>query len=66
MGLGHTIVIKAPVRIPNFFDLIPMGNVGEGVEDYSLWRKGGGMNLPSTAETPLGLPKGIHIFQPRK
>lgn len=66
VGLGHTIVIKAPVRIPNFFDLIPMGNVGEGVEDYSLWRKGGGMNLPSTAETPLGLPKGIHIFQPRK
>lgn len=65
VGLGHTIVIKSPIKMPNFFDLIPGGNVGEGVEDYSLWRKGGGMNLPSTAETPLGLPTGIHIFKPK-
>jgi len=64
-GIGHTITIRAPVRIPNFFDLIPKGNVGEGVEDYSLWRKGGGMKLPVSGNTPEGLPTGMYQFNPK-
>jgi hypothetical protein len=38
----------------------------EGTVDYALWRKRGGMTLPSAAETPTGLSTSIRIFRPTK
>jgi hypothetical protein len=42
------------------------GPKGEGTNNYSLWRKKGGMSLPVSGDTPEGLPAGIRIFKPKK
>jgi hypothetical protein len=37
----------------------------EGTNEYALWRKGGGIRLPSSHETPKGLSPGMHVFTPQ-
>lgn len=39
------------------------GPRGEGTNDYSLWRKKGGISIPSSAETPKGLSSGLRKFR---
>ena len=41
------------------------GPIGEGTNAYALWRKAGGIRLPSTGDTPSGLSSGMHRFTPQ-
>ena len=40
------------------------GAKNEGTNDYALWRKQGGITLPTAAETPSGLPSAMRVFIP--
>lgn len=44
---------------------IPRGAVFEGTNGYSLWRKGGGLKIPISANTPKGLPASMTKFTPK-
>lgn len=37
----------------------------EGTKDYALWRKTGGITLPTSANTPEGWPDSFTIFSPK-
>jgi len=37
----------------------------EGTSEYALWRKAGGLVLPTAAETPSGLTEGMCVFKPK-
>ncbi|QRK11022.1 hypothetical protein JQX13_13685 [Archangium violaceum] len=50
---------------PGLADGLFSGAVKEGTSGYSLWRKAGGIELPSTGQTPEGLSAGMHVFTPR-
>lgn len=36
----------------------------EGTDGYALWRKAGGITLPTAAQTPAGLSTSMRIFRP--
>lgn len=38
----------------------------EGTDNYALWRKGGGLTLPSAADSPEGLPTEMRVFKAKK
>jgi hypothetical protein len=40
------------------------GSKREGTVDYALWRKAGGITLPSAAQTPTGLPTNMRTYKP--
>ncbi|MGA2720086.1 MAG: hypothetical protein ABSF78_14080 [Candidatus Acidiferrales bacterium] len=37
----------------------------EGTNEYALWRKAGGKELPRSGDTPTGLTPGLHVFNPK-
>jgi hypothetical protein len=45
-------------------DLGGFGAWREGTSDYALWRKKGGIGMPTSAETPKGLRRGLRLFKP--
>lgn len=48
-------------------NLLPfMGPKKEGTDNYSLWRKGGGIRLPVAGNSPEGLPTEMRVFRPKK
>lgn len=49
----------------NMWGWIPRGAVFEGTNGYSLWRKGGGLKIPISANTPKGLPASMTKFTPK-
>ncbi|QRK04751.1 hypothetical protein JQX13_31585 [Archangium violaceum] len=50
---------------PGLADGLFSGAVKEGTSGYALWRKAGGIELPSTGQTPKGLSAGMHVFTPK-
>jgi hypothetical protein len=36
----------------------------EGTDNYALWRKNGGIKLPTAADSPAGLPTEMRVFRP--
>lgn len=40
------------------------GQKKEGTAGFALWRKGGGIVLPSAGDTPKGLPAVMRVFRP--
>ncbi|ACX89983.1 hypothetical protein Pecwa_4259 [Pectobacterium parmentieri WPP163] len=46
--------------------ILDFGAKGEGTNGFALWRKQGGLVLPSSGETPTGLTKGLVKFTPQK
>lgn len=38
----------------------------EGTDNYALWRKNGGLQLPTAASSPTGLPTAMRAFKPKK
>lgn len=48
------------------FDIGPFerGPVGEGTDNFALWRKMGGLNLPVAGDTPTGLSASMRRFVP--
>ncbi len=49
------------------WDIGPLetGPIGEGTNDYALWRKRGARALPIVADSPAGLPDRMNIFKPK-
>ena len=50
----------------DFENPLRRGPKKEGTDNYALWRKGGGLSLPTAAENPTGLPSEMRIFEPKK
>ncbi len=60
------------IQIPPEHEALPhedlsdtRGGRSEGVNDYALWRKGGGRELPMAGDTPEGLSTNMRVFTPR-
>lgn len=53
-GLGDT-------NLPNSLPF--SGPKREGTVDYALWRKAGGITLPTPGDSPAGLPTNMRIFK---
>lgn len=47
------------------FGIGATGPIGEGTDNYALWRHGGGRMLPVAADTPKGLPAEMRVFKPK-
>lgn len=45
--------------------LYSYGAIGEGTNEYALWRKNGGRKLPAAADTPKGLTTQMLTFKPK-
>lgn len=48
------------------FDIGPFesGPIGEGTDNFALWRKAGGLDLPVAGDTPTGLSAPMRRFRP--
>lgn len=64
------------IQIPPAHEALPHDGLGdswipfsgpkkEGTDNYALWRKEGGLRLPSSADSPKGLPDGMRVFRPQ-
>lgn len=67
-GLPHLGLANRWGRIPKTSIPTPRvgGPLGEGTDNYALWRKRGGLGLPSAAESPAGVGTDMRVFKPSK
>jgi hypothetical protein len=64
LSTQHEALPHAGQGTSRHYGIVRNGQIAEGTSEYSLWRKIGGITMPTSASDPTGLPNGMHLFEP--